>query len=477
MLANPIRSTSTPSNRSHPARIRRANKMDGLHINSGSMLINTRRHVQRKPNRDLAGSFECSKQSILSSMDKFVRTVQSMGSTVLVPNRLRDMQLRPRLPDCQITMLANKAIGHRPHTHSATGRSNKTKPSHSATKSTAKSHHKLHSHFHTTHYHHSLLHNHHLADYHRSATYHRSAVHSNIDCDPITDKENHDPAEIPSALMNADLFNFYSMLHEVKQQLLWGTSGQSTTFTNQSTGRFMLEKSALHQLNSTMANRNLNSFEKRSPTNPLDPPAGLSKKPESGGSSGYSSSNSSVNSSTRNSTTSLNFIATKCSSPASSIGNRSTSSMNSLSPVGSTRSLPSAQSSIEESPTVCLDQRTPLDKNDSVKPQLMNVASLDSNDSAVSSGSSAADIGSANSSDGKLADSPQSKTPVSDSDLESELESDSILIDRSPDQIIDQTQLLASAFRHHLQALHTILDQLTHSAEYLSKNYELDLDE
>lgn len=292
-----------------------------------------------------------------------------------------------------------------------------------------------------------------------------------------------------------DLYNFYSMLYEVKQQLLWGdwgpTSGQSTIFTNYTTNyatnystnsdldppnaRF-LEKSALHQLNSTMANRNLTDH--RSIASLSNAHAGLLKEPLAESttcSSGYSSTSTS----TRNSTTNLSFIA-QCSSPTA-VANCSRSSA--LSPL-TTRAAPSAQTSIEDSPSI--DQRKPADQTDSCSSptvaRLMNDANqADVSDSAISSSSSV--VGSSSSLDSnnnvntKLVDSPQLKTPLSDSDLELELESDSILTDRTSEPAVDQTQLLASAFRHHLQALHTILDQMTHSAEYLSRNYELDLDE
>jgi len=422
--------------------------MDGLHINSGSVLINTKRNGQRKQNQ--SGSFECSKQSILSSMDKFVRTVQSMRGTILVPSKLRDMRLRPRLPDCEITLLANSA--------STAGNNNiktnqlKNKPLNS-TNSTTK--HNLHSHFHS-HSHYHLLRNHHLQDYHLGYHIHSTSVNnSTIE----NAKLNYDPAEIPSALMNADLYNFYSMLYDVKQQLLWGpASGQSTIFTNyntnsdlnQSNSRFLIDKSSFNQLNSTMANCNLNNSDNNS-TISNQVASNLLKmkdnRAESTCSSGYSS-----NSSTRNSTTNLSFIA-QCNSPT--MANSScTSSSNSLSPI-STRP-PSSATSSDDNSTNDSNSNNQSDVHDDVK----------LNESTSSSSTNSDKI-----------DSPQSKTPQSDSDLESELESDSILTDRTSEPITDQTQLLASAFRHHLQALHTILDQLTHSAEYLSRNYELDLGE
>ncbi|XP_013791397.1 mid1-interacting protein 1-B-like [Limulus polyphemus] len=50
--------------------------------------------IQDRPKRRKAGddAFTCSQQSILSAMDRFVNSVSSMDSTVLIPSRLRDME-------------------------------------------------------------------------------------------------------------------------------------------------------------------------------------------------------------------------------------------------------------------------------------------------------------------------------------------------------------------------------------------------
>lgn len=428
--------------------------MDGLHINSGSVLINTKRHGQRKHNHDLpnSGSFECSKQSILSSMDKFVRTVQNMRGTILVPSRLRDMRLRQRLPECELAnLVANSNRSKSSSFHSGvTGHSKKNSSSILNSNSTK---HKYNSHFHSSHYH--LLHNH-LQDYHLGYHLHSQSPSSSASLDldnggGYSNRLNYDPTEMPSALMNADLFNFYSMLYDVKQQLLWGpASGQSTIFTNYNTNSD-LNQSTLNQLNSTMANCTLNNNSDQTPLTPLNQTqCNLNKdhRAESTCSSGYSS-----NSSTRNSTTNLSFIQSPTIQQQCNLSQSTSSSTNSLS-------------------------ATPLttrSASDVVKLHMNNNQlndSTSSNSSIVSSDNCSSDVNSK-----LVVDSPQSKTPQSDSDLESELESDSILTDRISEQITDQTQLLASAFRHHLQALHTILDQLTHSAEYLSRNYELDLGE
>ncbi|XP_013789377.1 mid1-interacting protein 1-like [Limulus polyphemus] len=50
------------------------------------------RHVRRKRRQAGEDAFTCSQQSILSAMDRFVTSVISMDSTVLVPSRLRDME-------------------------------------------------------------------------------------------------------------------------------------------------------------------------------------------------------------------------------------------------------------------------------------------------------------------------------------------------------------------------------------------------
>ncbi|KAF8781494.1 mid1-interacting protein 1-B-like [Argiope bruennichi] len=44
-----------------------------------------------RPSRD--DSFTCSQQSVLSAMDRFVKAVNNMDSTVLVPSRLQDMDV------------------------------------------------------------------------------------------------------------------------------------------------------------------------------------------------------------------------------------------------------------------------------------------------------------------------------------------------------------------------------------------------
>lgn len=45
-----------------------------------------------RPSRD-HDSFTCSQQSVLSAMDRFVKSVNNMDSTVLVPSRLQDMEV------------------------------------------------------------------------------------------------------------------------------------------------------------------------------------------------------------------------------------------------------------------------------------------------------------------------------------------------------------------------------------------------
>lgn len=42
----------------------------------------------------------CSQQSVLSAIDRFVRTVNNMDATVLVPSRLKDMEVQNRRKNC-----------------------------------------------------------------------------------------------------------------------------------------------------------------------------------------------------------------------------------------------------------------------------------------------------------------------------------------------------------------------------------------
>jgi len=65
-------------------------------------------------------------------------------------------------------------------------------------------------------------------------------------------------------------------------------------------------------------------------------------------------------------------------------------------------------------------------------------------------------------------------TASSSSDQDTDSEADSLMTDR--DSIDEHTSHLAAAFRHHLQGLHTILQQLADSADYLSSRYQEDID-
>ncbi|XP_054716593.1 mid1-interacting protein 1-B-like [Uloborus diversus] len=60
---------------------------------SGRYEMNLNRPTRRtsRPSRD--DSFTCSQQSVLSAMDRFVKAVNNMDSTVLVPSRLQDMDV------------------------------------------------------------------------------------------------------------------------------------------------------------------------------------------------------------------------------------------------------------------------------------------------------------------------------------------------------------------------------------------------
>ncbi|XP_023216203.1 mid1-interacting protein 1A-like [Centruroides sculpturatus] len=52
----------------------------------------------RRPSKHSEESFACSQQSVLSAMDRFVVAVNNMDATVLVPSRLRDMDITKPLP-------------------------------------------------------------------------------------------------------------------------------------------------------------------------------------------------------------------------------------------------------------------------------------------------------------------------------------------------------------------------------------------
>lgn len=49
--------------------------------------------TSRRPSRQSEEKFSCSQQSVLSAMDRFVTAVNNMDATVLVPSRLRDMDV------------------------------------------------------------------------------------------------------------------------------------------------------------------------------------------------------------------------------------------------------------------------------------------------------------------------------------------------------------------------------------------------
>lgn len=69
------------------------NNLDGL------PRMDANRNVRRRPStRATDDGFTCSQQSILSAMDRFVKSVNNMDATVLVPSRLRDMDF-----DCPVS--------------------------------------------------------------------------------------------------------------------------------------------------------------------------------------------------------------------------------------------------------------------------------------------------------------------------------------------------------------------------------------
>lgn len=67
---------------------------------------------------------------------------------------------------------------------------------------------------------------------------------------------------------------------------------------------------------------------------------------------------------------------------------------------------------------------------------------------------------------------------ASSSDPDTDSEADSLLTDRMTDResMDEHTSHLATAFRNHLQGLHTILHQLSDSADYLSVRYQEEID-
>jgi hypothetical protein len=66
---------------------------------------------------------------------------------------------------------------------------------------------------------------------------------------------------------------------------------------------------------------------------------------------------------------------------------------------------------------------------------------------------------------------------ASSGDPDTDSEVDSLLTDRTDRESMDEhTSHLATAFRHHLQGLHTILHQLADSADYLSLRYQEEID-
>ncbi|XP_054706650.1 mid1-interacting protein 1A-like [Uloborus diversus] len=62
---------------------------------AGSTMANRRRATGNGDQR-----FTCSQQSVISAIDRFVRSVNNMDETVLVPSRLRDMEVQNRRKNC-----------------------------------------------------------------------------------------------------------------------------------------------------------------------------------------------------------------------------------------------------------------------------------------------------------------------------------------------------------------------------------------
>jgi len=85
---------------------------DATRVNSAKMIgtcfenYRVSRKANRRMNRSDEG-FSCSQQSILSAMERFVKTVNNMNATVLVPSKLRDMDVSGKCATSIPPALAN----------------------------------------------------------------------------------------------------------------------------------------------------------------------------------------------------------------------------------------------------------------------------------------------------------------------------------------------------------------------------------
>lgn len=363
-----------------------------------------------------AHAFTCSAQSILSAMDSFVQAVSQMNDTILVPSRLRDMQLRDELcsglaspsPNGQFrsasdacnnrsSSLDTTANG-RPHATANAASSNMTGMSGSLALLTRR-------------------------------------------------------LKRPAPLLNCDLFAFYSMLDELRKELLWGpASGQSTIYTHSYPQ--MLNTSSTPPL---QGNGSSSSIVAGSGSGSPCPPLPSTVNPMSHGLNGSQASlNSLFCQSWRQSSLNLS-----CSNVKSVAGLRRCESSSVASSSGVSSICSSTSGSIVPNSTSSL--LCSLSTSANAGNLTCNNIAGNSN-SAISSSQTLTTRESVQKLNQKLLEC----------DLDSEL--DYMSTDRT-DCCAEQSLHLASAFKHHLQGLHTILQQLTSSADYLTRNYQLEVDE
>jgi hypothetical protein len=370
----------------------------------GSQQVRIESRAGRGGRAGRAHAFTCSAQSILSAMDAFVQAVSQMNDTILVPSRLRDMQLRDELrsgltspsPNGQFRS-ASDAVNGRQCGLSLDSTGNARPTTNAASAST------------------------------RGANGSLALLTRRL--------------KRPAPLINCDLFAFYSMLDELRKELLWGpASGQSTIYTH--------------------------SYPQVAPSTP----SSLSTSAVAGGTASGSPCPPCSSGSTcpslpvGNSQASLNSLF--CQSWRQSSLNLTASTKS----AALRRCESSSAASSSGVSSICSSTSGSIVPNGS--------GSSSSGGSYSSPSATSVSIAHAGSSVGLALASRDSVQKLNqkliDCDLDSEL--DSMLTDRT-DCCAEQSLHLASAFKHHLQGLHTILQQLTSSADYLTRSYQLEVDE
>ena len=333
---------------------------------------------------------------------------------------------------------------------------------------------------------------------------------------------NRKMTRIPPALANTDLYSFYLMLNDVKKELLWGpTTGAlaaATMATNGTTGGSSTSSSITASISTALSTMAPSLISSNVLSNLSSSSSSSSASNYGSGSNNTFSSNSSIITSSSGFCSSTNSILncnnggsssnnlngyfystgnnSSCNSissgfvPYSSNGGNSsyTSSNNSsinlntikMSPSmamakDNTTNTVSASSVVNTSivsnlsgsmSNVTFGNNNSTSRQHSRQPSDESIGSI--GDSSTTSGSSSAVA----SSSGNGNCNPPAGLNC-DPDTDSEI--DSLLIDR--DGCIDEhTSHLATAFRHHLQGLHTILHQLADSADYLSSRYQEEID-